>query len=137
MYSLIRKALFLMDAETAHGFSLGLLAAAERLRILQCFSPEFSGAPLELLGLKFPSPIGLSAGLDKNGDYLNALGLLGFGFIEIGTVTPRPQPGNAKPRLFRLPDHGAIINRMGFNNKGSRLSYRTRQTPPLHGYFRD
>jgi len=70
------------------------------------------------MGLKFQNPVGLAAGLDKNGDYIDALGSLGFGFIEIGTVTPRPQPGNPKPRLFRLPEAEAIINRMGFNNKG-------------------
>ena len=70
------------------------------------------------MGLTFKNPVGLAAGLDKNGDYLDALAALGFGFVEIGTVTPRPQPGNPKPRLFRLPEHQAIINRMGFNNSG-------------------
>lgn len=74
--------------------------------------------PIQVMGLTFPNPVGLAAGLDKNGDHFNALGALGFGFVEIGTVTPKPQPGNAKPRLFRLPEHQAIINRMGFNNKG-------------------
>src|SRR5688500_18307882 len=70
------------------------------------------------MGIEFPNPVGLAAGLDKNGAYIDALGALGFGFLEIGTVTPRPQPGNPKPRLFRLPEHEAIINRMGFNNVG-------------------
>jgi len=75
-------------------------------------------SPVELIGLDFPNPVGLAAGLDKNGDYIDALGDLGFGFIEVGTVTPRPQPGNPKPRMFRLPEHQALINRLGFNNKG-------------------
>src|SRR5262245_27659046 len=70
------------------------------------------------MGIDFPNPVGLAAGLDKNGEYIDALGALGFGFLEIGTITPRPQPGNPKPRLFRLPEHEAIINRMGFNNVG-------------------
>ena len=74
--------------------------------------------PIKVMGLEFKNPLGLAAGLDKNGDYIDAIAALGFGFIEIGTVTPRPQPGNPKPRLFRLPEHQAIINRMGFNNLG-------------------
>jgi dihydroorotate dehydrogenase len=74
--------------------------------------------PVDVMGLRFANPLGLSAGLDKNGDCFNALGALGFGFVEVGTVTPRPQPGNAKPRIFRLPEADAIINRMGFNNLG-------------------
>jgi len=87
------------------------------LSVLGCSSLSTQD-PVELLGLTFPNPVGLSAGLDRNGDYFNALGQLGFGFVEIGTVTPLPQDGNPKPRIFRLPEHEAIINRMGFNNKG-------------------
>ena len=118
MYDLIRKILFKFNAETSHELTLDLLGAAKRLGILGLFTPKVPDQPVELLGLTFPNSVGLAAGLDKNGDYIDALGSLGFGFIEIGTITPRPQPGNPKPRLFRLPEHEAIINRMGFNNKG-------------------
>ncbi len=118
MYSVLRKLLFTLDPETSHDLSLDCLGAAERLKLLSLFGSSLPQDPVELLGLTFPNPVGLSAGLDKNGDYFNALGQLGFGFVEIGTVTPKPQDGNPKPRLFRLEDHEAIINRMGFNNKG-------------------
>ncbi len=118
MYDLIRKILFKLNAETSHELTLDLLGAAKRLGILGLFAPKVPNQPVELLGLTFPNSVGLAAGLDKNGDYIDALGSLGFGFIEIGTITPRPQPGNPKPRLFRLPEHEGIINRMGFNNKG-------------------
>ncbi len=92
------------------------LKAAQRLHLLN--APGVSGAPRQVMGLSFPNSVGLAAGLDKNGEYIDALAALGFGFIEIGTVTPRPQPGNPRPRLFRLPEAEAIINRMGFNNRG-------------------
>jgi dihydroorotate dehydrogenase len=118
MYSLLRNLLFRLNPETSHDVSLELLGAAERLRLLSLFTQEIPATPLEVMGLSFDNPVGLAAGLDKNGDYFNALGQLGFGFLEIGTITPKPQPGNDKPRLFRLADHEAIINRMGFNNKG-------------------
>lgn len=118
VYNLIRNLLFKLNAETSHELTLELLGAAHRLGILGLFTPKVTDAPVDLLGLTFPNPVGLAAGLDKNGDYIDALGSLGFGFIEIGTITPRAQPGNPKPRLFRLPEHNAIINRMGFNNKG-------------------
>lgn len=118
MYELIRKFLFKLDAETSHELTLDMLGAAQRLGLIKLFAPKVPDQPVEVLGLKFPNPVGLAAGLDKNGDYIDALGNLGFGFIEIGTITPRPQPGNPQPRLFRLPEHQAIINRMGFNNKG-------------------
>ncbi len=118
MYSLLRKALFSLEPETSHDFSLDMLGAAERLRLLKLCSPNLPADPLLLMGLRFENPVGLAAGLDKNGDYFNALGQLGFGFVEIGTITPKAQPGNDKPRMFRLVDHEAIINRMGFNNKG-------------------
>ncbi|MBX2807703.1 MAG: quinone-dependent dihydroorotate dehydrogenase [Cellvibrionaceae bacterium] len=118
MYSLLRQLAFLLDPEVAHDLSLNLLSAAERLRLLPCFRPKIPDDPVTLMGLRFSNPVGLAAGLDKNGDYFNALGCLGFGFVEIGTITPKPQPGNPRPRLFRLADHRAIINRMGFNNQG-------------------
>ncbi|MEA3300234.1 MAG: quinone-dependent dihydroorotate dehydrogenase [Pseudomonadota bacterium] len=118
MYSLLRKALFALPPETSHEISLDLLGVAERLRILPWGTRSLPDLPVEVMGLRFPNPVGLAAGLDKNGDYFNALGALGFGFVEIGTVTPRPQPGNPRPRLFRLPEGEAIINRMGFNNLG-------------------
>jgi dihydroorotate dehydrogenase len=118
MYSLIRKLLFCLEPETAHDFTLELLGAAERLKLLKLLAPRVESQPAEVMGLQFANPVGLAAGLDKNGDFFNALGSLGFGFVEIGTVTPKPQPGNPKPRMFRIPEREAIINRMGFNNKG-------------------
>lgn len=118
MYSLARNLLFRFDAETSHEISLDLIGAAERLGMLPLFTSSIKNDPREVMGLTFPNPVGLAAGLDKNGDYFNGLGKLGFGFIEIGTVTPLPQPGNPLPRLFRLVEQEAIINRMGFNNKG-------------------
>lgn len=116
-YSLVRQALFQIDPEMSHHVTLDLIAAAERLRLLPHLIPE-PELPVNVMGLSFKSPVGLAAGLDKNGDYIDGLAALGFGFIEVGTVTPRPQPGNPRPRLFRLPERQAIINRMGFNNKG-------------------
>lgn len=118
MYQHIRDLLFRLDAETSHELSLDMLGAAERLRLLGLFTKPVQDNPVSLWGLTFANPVGLAAGLDKNGDYFNALGALGFGFVEIGTITPRPQPGNPQPRLFRIPEAQGIINRMGFNNKG-------------------
>ncbi len=118
MYSHIRDLLFRLNPETSHELSLDMLGAAERLKLIGLLAAKVEDDPVEVLGLKFRNPVGLAAGLDKNGDYFNALGALGFGFVEIGTITPRPQPGNPQPRLFRLPQAQAIINRMGFNNKG-------------------
>jgi len=118
MYSLARNLLFTLPPETSHELSLDLLSAAEHLRAIPALMPDPVFDPVQVMGIPFPNRVGLAAGLDKNGDYFNALGALGFGFVEIGTVTPRPQPGNPKPRLFRLPEAEAIINRMGFNNKG-------------------
>lgn len=118
MYDLARKALFCLDAETSHELTLDLLSAGERLGLIRPFVKPIPANPVEVMGLTFPNPVGMAAGLDKNGDCFNALGQLGFGFVEIGTITPRPQPGNPKPRIFRLPEHQGIINRMGFNNKG-------------------
>lgn len=115
-YDLLRRLLFLLDPETAHRITLGSLDLLRRARL--SVNPPVACAPVQAMGVSFPNPVGLAAGLDKNGAYLDALAMLGFGFIEIGTVTPRPQPGNSKPRLFRIPEAQAIINRMGFNNEG-------------------
>ncbi len=115
-YALIRPLLFRLDAERAHGLTLGLLDQAARLG-LPPVRPVPS-APARVMGLDFPNPVGLAAGLDKNGAHIDALARLGFGFIEVGTVTPRPQPGNPRPRMFRIPQARAVINRMGFNNLG-------------------
>jgi len=118
MYSLARKFLFCLDPEISHDLTLDMLGAAERLRLLKPFCAEVKDHPVEVMGLKFRNPVGLAAGLDKNGEFYNAFGQMGFGFIEIGTITPKPQPGNQQPRMFRLVQEQAIINRMGFNNKG-------------------
>lgn len=118
MYALARKVLFALPPEVSHEVALDWMNAASRTGLLKLFSSS-PMHPVTVMGLEFPNPVGLAAGLDKNGDYFNALGQLGFGFVEIGTVTPKAQPGNAEPRLFRLPEHNAIINRMGFNNKGA------------------
>ena len=119
LYPIARSGLFRLDAEVAHHASLGALRMAEKAGLLAlAFPADDFAAPVEVMGLKFPNRIGLAAGLDKEGNTIDALGRLGFGCIEIGTITPRPQAGNPKPRLFRLIDHEAIINRMGFNNPG-------------------
>jgi len=117
MYALLRPLLFALDAETAHHAALAALKGAHALGLTQA-----AAAPAEcgrtVMGLDFPTPVGLAAGLDKNGRYIDALAALGFGFIEVGTITPRPQRGNPRPRLFRVEGAQAIINRMGFNNDG-------------------
>ncbi|MCF6234914.1 MAG: quinone-dependent dihydroorotate dehydrogenase [Gammaproteobacteria bacterium] len=115
LYPLIRPLLFKFDPETAHGLTFFALELGGKLGLTQ-YTPDVK--PVKVMGLEFPTPLGLAAGLDKNGTHINALAALGFGFLEIGTVTPRPQPGNPKPRLFRIPQAQAIINRMGFNNEG-------------------
>lgn len=117
-YRLGRTLLFQLQGETAHELTLDMLGASERLGLLKLLGPETVYQPVTVAGIEFINPVGLAAGLDKNGDYIDALSRLGFGFLEIGTVTPRPQPGNPKPRIFRIPERQAIINRMGFNNKG-------------------
>jgi len=118
LYPVLRPLLFSLDPETAHEVTLKLLNIVQRSGLATWIYPAIEDKPVNIMGLRFKNPVGLAAGLDKNGDYIDALAALGFGFIEIGTVTPRPQPGNPKPRLFRLPEHQAIINRMGFNNLG-------------------
>ncbi len=119
MYAALRPLLFRLDPENAHGLALrwGDLAARTGLAGLLLSKPP-KPFPVKAFGLTFPNPVGLAAGLDKNGDHIEALFAMGFGSVEIGTVTLRPQPGNPRPRLFRLPEHRAIINRMGFNNAG-------------------
>jgi dihydroorotate dehydrogenase len=117
MYGLIRKALFLTDPETAHGLALESLRLGYGVGATGLLFGEQS-QPVTVMGLQFPNPVGVAAGMDKNGDYIDALGSLGFGFVEIGTVTPRPQAGNPKPRVFRLEKATGMINRLGFNNKG-------------------
>ena len=118
LYQLLRAILFQLDAETSHHLGMNGIKWAHKLKLLSLVYPPQQGKPLEVMGLTFPNRVGMAAGLDKNGDYLSALSALGFGFVEIGTVTPRPQPGNPKPRLFRIQEANAIINRMGFNNLG-------------------
>lgn len=117
-YPLLRPLLFSLNPETAHEATLKLLNIAYITGASKLIYSTIKDKPVNVMGLSFKNPVGLAAGLDKNGDYINALAALGFGFIEIGTVTPRPQSGNPKPRLFRLPEQQAIINRMGFNNLG-------------------
>jgi len=127
IYPLVRKFLFLFDAEVTHEFSLKLLSLLQRFHLLNLFlfflggygrSKKLRAAPVNIMGLQFPNPVGLAAGLDKNAEHIDALAQCGFGFIEVGTITPVAQPGNDKPRMFRLQADQGIINRMGFNNKG-------------------
>lgn len=118
LYSLARPLLFALDPEAAHDLALASLKLVERGGMASLLAETGPASRVKLMGLEFPNALGLAAGLDKNGEYIDALAAMGFGFIEIGTVTPRPQPGNPKPRLFRLPDAQALINRMGFNNHG-------------------
>jgi len=118
LYQFARAVLFLFEPERAHSLSMAFLELVYHLKLSHLLYGKPKRAPIEVLGLKFPNVVGLAAGLDKNGDHIDALAACGFGFIEIGTVTPRPQPGNPKPRLFRLKQDEAIINRMGFNNAG-------------------
>lgn len=118
MYTLARELLFKLSPETSHDLSLDLIGAGGRLGLNKRFCKQPAALPVRVMGIDFPNPVGLAAGLDKNGAAIEGFGQLGFGFVEIGTVTPRAQPGNPKPRLFRLPEATAVINRMGFNNLG-------------------
>ena len=117
-YSLLRPWLFSIDPEKAHNLTLSNMDRAQRWGLLERLVSKPINDPQTLCGIDFPNPVGLAAGLDKDGKHIDALAALGFGFLEIGTVTPRPQPGNPKPRMFRLPQAQGIINRMGFNNDG-------------------
>lgn len=118
LYSIAKPWLFKLNAERAHDFTLKNLKRLERSGLLNLYPRPAKCQPREVMGIQFPNPVGLAAGLDKNGAYIDALAALGFGFIEIGTITPRPQPGNPKPRMFRIPEAQAVINRFGFNNLG-------------------
>ncbi|MEM0514454.1 quinone-dependent dihydroorotate dehydrogenase [Pseudoalteromonas sp. YIC-827] len=117
-YELARRFMFTKDAEWAHDFALNNLRRFANTPLSMAWSQNVVDKPTEFLGLEFKNPVGLAAGLDKNAECIDAFAQMGFGFIEVGTVTPRPQAGNDKPRIFRLPEQHAVINRMGFNNKG-------------------
>ena len=134
MYKLIRSLLFRLPAEFSHDVALKAMRLCERLGVLGVIAAntKLNSIPKTVMGIEFPHAVGLAAGLDKNADYADALQALGFGWLELGTVTPRPQPGNPKPRMFRLASDKGIINRLGFNNKGidhllSQLASRKRQ----------
>lgn len=117
-YALTRPLLFGMDAEAAHDLTMDMLARGQRTPLQWAWCNETVQDPIQLAGLTFPNRVGLAAGLDKNARCIDALGAMGFGFVEVGTVTPKPQSGNPKPRMFRLPERQALINRFGFNNDG-------------------
>ena len=117
-YSILKPLLFQLDAELAHDLTLKTFKIAQKTGVLSLYPQAPTCAPREVMGLSFPNPVGLAAGLDKNGAVIDGMSKLGFGFIEVGTVTPRPQPGNAKPRLFRVTEAEGIVNRFGFNNLG-------------------
>jgi len=117
-YALTRPFLFGMDAEAAHELTMDMLARGQRTPLQWAWCNETVSDPITLAGLKFPNRVGMAAGLDKNARCIDALGAMGFGFVEVGTVTPKAQPGNPKPRMFRLPEARALINRLGFNNEG-------------------
>ena len=118
MYALARPFLFCLDAERAHDLALASIEAAYRTGLNPLLAARPKPLPVEAFGLRFDNPVGLAAGLDKNGAHIDALAALGFGFIEVGTTTPRAQPGNPKPRMFRIAEREAVINRLGFNNGG-------------------
>jgi dihydroorotate dehydrogenase len=132
MYSLARTLLFALDPEAAHDLSLRALRSAHAIGAARLSQPRLPDDPVEAMGLCFPNPVGLAAGLDKNGAFIEPLSALGFGFVEVGTVTPRPQPGNPRPRVFRLPQAHALINRLGFNNEGVPAMLARLQTLPPH-----
>ena len=117
-YALSRAVLFNLDPEIAHELTMGALARFQNTPLDCAWGASRVSDPVEIAGLKFPNRIGMAAGLDKNGRCIDGLGAMGFGFVEVGTVTPKPQPGNPKPRMFRLPQANALINRLGFNNDG-------------------
>src|SRR4249920_2005486 len=118
LYGLARPLLFLLDPETAHEVTLPSVRLFQRLGFPGLPGRAIPGAPVKVMGLDFPNPLGLAAGLDKHGEFVDAVAAFGFGFLEIGGVTPLPQPGNPRPRVFRIPEREAIINRLGFNSVG-------------------
>ena len=117
-YKIARSLLFKLDAENAHDISINGLRLMQGVGLTPLLTPKLPKTPIKVMGLSFPNRVGLAAGLDKAGQCINGFGAMGFGFIEVGTITPRPQSGNPKPRLFRLKEYDAIINRMGFNKPG-------------------
>jgi dihydroorotate dehydrogenase len=118
LYPFARPLLFKLDPETAHDLTFANLDRAARFGVAQLLGAHLPATPVNVMGIEFPNPVGLAAGLDKNAEHLAGIATLGFGYIEAGTVTPRPQPGNPRPRMFRLPQAQALINRLGFNNGG-------------------
>ena len=129
-YSLVKKVLFKFEAEAIHEAVMSGFKVTGGNPLNTLYKQYVPNKPVTVMGIEFPNPVGLAAGLDKNGEGINAFAAMGFGFVEIGTVTPRPQPGNDKPRMFRLPEANAIINRMGFNNKG--VDYLVEQVRNAH-----
>ena len=117
-YSAIRKVFFQFDPENIHELTIKSLKKTGASPLNRLYKQKVQDKPVTVMGIKFPNPVGLAAGLDKNGECIDAFAAMGFGFVEVGTVTPKPQPGNDKPRIFRIPQANAVINRMGFNNKG-------------------
>ncbi len=132
-YAIIRRLLFTLPPETAHHLTLTSLQQFSRLGTLNPLRQTLPANPVKIMGLQFPNPIGLAAGLDKNADCIEGLAALGFGFVEIGTLTPIAQPGNPQPRLFRIPQAEALINRMGFNNKGIDYAIRNIEKSAYQG----
>src|SRR3990167_8300495 len=138
-YALTRPFLFGLDAEAAHDLTMDMLARGQGTPLQWAWCNETVHDPIELAGLQFPNRVGLAAGLDKNARCIDALGAVGFGFFGVGTVTPKGQPGNPKPRMFRLPEARALINRLGFNNDGleaflnnvQQAKFRQRQKHPI------
>ncbi|TDU69386.1 dihydroorotate oxidase A [Prosthecobacter fusiformis] len=124
LYPLMKPWLFRMDAERAHEWTTRMMRLSHSLGLLTVGQEKIPQKPVECLGLRFPNMLGLAAGMDKSASAVEAWSALGFGFVEVGTLTPRPQPGNPKPRLFRLPEHDALINRMGFNNPGIHVAVK-------------
>ena len=130
-YALTRPFLFGLDPEQAHDLTLGALARIQRTPLICAVAQPRVDDPVTVAGIRFPNRIGLAAGLDKNGRCIDGLAAMGFGFIEVGTVTPLGQPGNPKPRMFRLPQANALINRLGFNNQGP-VSYTHLTLPTIY-----
>jgi dihydroorotate dehydrogenase len=133
LYTLARNILFCLDAERAHDVSLKAMEAAYRSGLNPLLASKPANLESEAFGIRFPNPVGLAAGLDKNAAHVDALAALGFGFVEVGTTTPRAQAGNPKPRMFRLPEHEAVINRLGFNNAGVDALVRNAERARFNG----
>jgi len=136
MYAFARSLLFCLDAERAHDLALSAIEAAYRTGLNPLLALKPAPLPTRVFGLEFPNPVGLAAGLDKNAAHIDALAGLGFGFVEVGTTTPRPQPGNPKPRMWRLLDYEGVINRLGFNNAGVDALVRNAERATFTGPLR-